>query len=53
MQRMKSSPDRPTGRPPSPWLAGMAIGLTIMGMASSAIVLGAGWALSRPTDKDK
>jgi hypothetical protein len=53
MQRMKNVPDRPEGRPPTPWLAGIAIGFTIMSMASGAIALGAGWALSGPPTKSK
>jgi hypothetical protein len=34
-------------KPETSWLAGAAIGLTILGMASSAMVLGAGMALTR------
>lgn len=33
--------------PVPPWLAGAAIGLTILGMASSAIAFGAGVAMSQ------
>lgn len=33
--------------PPPPFLAGAAIGLAILGMASSAMALGAGLALSQ------
>ena len=39
----------PDPRPEPSWLAGAAIGLTILGMASSAILFGAGLALSQPT----
>jgi hypothetical protein len=46
--RQKSSPGGgPTPLPPPSWLAGAAIGLTILGMASSAIALGAGMAWSQ------
>jgi hypothetical protein len=34
-------------KPETSWLAGAAIGLTILGMASSAMVLGAGMAWTR------
>jgi hypothetical protein len=39
--------------PSLPWLAGAAIGLTILGMASSAIVFGAGVALSQSIGRGK
>jgi len=38
--------DGPEAKPPPPWLAGAAIGLTLLGMASGAIAFGAGMALS-------
>lgn len=45
----KSSGSGGAGSKPEPsWLAGAAIGLTILGMASGAIAFGAGMALSRP-----
>ncbi len=37
----------PAPRPAPPWLAGAAIGLAIMGMASGAMAYGAGLALIR------
>jgi hypothetical protein len=37
----------PAPRPAPPWFAGAAIGLTILGMASSAMALGAGLAWSQ------
>lgn len=51
MQRRKQSaePSQPpsSGRPPAPpWIAGAAIGMTLMSLASGAMVMGAGWALS-------
>lgn len=45
-----SSPPTP---PMPPWLAGAAIGLAIMGMASSAMALGAGLALSQLGNRPK
>lgn len=41
--------------PPSvpPWLAGAAIGLTILGIASSAMALGAGLALGQSSCRPK
>jgi len=36
----------PDAKPEPPWLAGAAIGLTLLGMASGAIALGAGLALT-------
>jgi hypothetical protein len=43
----------PAPQPTPSWLAGATIGLTILGMASSAIALGAGLALSRSTISGK
>ncbi len=44
----KTNPSGGPAPPPTPsWLAGAAIGLTILGMASSAIAFGAGLALSQ------
>ena len=37
----------PAPRPAPPWFAGAAIGLTMLGMASGAMVLGAGLAWSQ------
>ncbi len=44
MHRKTNPGGGPTPLPPPPWLAGAAIGLTILGMASSAIAFGAGLA---------
>ena len=42
------------GRPmPAPWLAGAAIGLTILTLASGAMALGAGLALGQVTRPGK
>lgn len=46
MPRMQSPPGPPPRPPALPWFAGMAIGLTILGIASTAMALGATWALS-------
>ncbi len=40
MQRSRASADPPHGPTPPPWLAGVAIGLTIMTMAAGAITVG-------------
>jgi hypothetical protein len=53
MHRKLPSGGGPTPQPTPPWLAGAAIGLTILGMASSAIALGAGLALSQSTISGK
>jgi hypothetical protein len=37
----------------APWLAGMAIGWTILSMATTAMALGAGVALSQSTCRGK
>ncbi len=34
-------------RPGNPWLAGAAIGIAISSMATSAMILGAGWAIAQ------
>ncbi len=34
-------------RPGNPWLAGAAIGIAISTMATSAMMLGAGWAIAQ------
>jgi hypothetical protein len=47
MRQKNSSGGGPAPLPTPPWLAGAAIGLTILGMASSAIVFGAGMALGQ------
>lgn len=47
MHRKTNSGGGPAPLPTPPWLAGAAIGLTILGMASSAIVIGAGLAWSQ------
>ena len=46
MHGKASAGDGPGATPTPPWLAGAAIGLTILGMASGAIAFGAGLALS-------
>lgn len=48
MRSKQSGTGGSDARPEPSWLAGAAIGLTILGMASSAIALGAGLALTRP-----
>jgi hypothetical protein len=53
MHRKTNSGDGPAPVPSPPWLAGAAIGLTILGMASSAIVFGAGLALSQAATRLK
>ena len=53
MHRKTSSGGGPTPLPPVPWLTGAAIGLTILGMASTAIALGAGLAWSQTTRSGK
>jgi hypothetical protein len=40
-------------KPEASWIAGAAIGLTILGMASSAMVFGAGLAWSQGTRSGK
>jgi hypothetical protein len=47
MRRKTNPGGGPMPLPTPPWLAGAAIGLTIFGMASSAIALGVGLALSQ------
>jgi hypothetical protein len=47
MHRKTNPGGGPPPLPTPPWLAGVAIGLTILGMASSAMVLGAGLAWSQ------
>jgi len=42
----------PGAKPAPPWLAGAAIGLTLLGMASGAMALGAGMALSQSVTRD-
>jgi hypothetical protein len=49
MHRHKTTAGGPTPLPSPPWFAGMAIGLTILGMASSAMALGAGLAIGQAT----
>ncbi|MBN8874646.1 MAG: hypothetical protein J0H67_17550 [Rhodospirillales bacterium] len=41
-----SRPPSPAAPPTAPWLAGAAIGMTLLGLASGAMAMGAGWALS-------
>jgi hypothetical protein len=40
-------------KPDASWVAGAAIGLAILGMASSAMVFGAGLAWSQPSKRGK
>jgi hypothetical protein len=49
MHGKASAGGAPGSKPAPPWLAGAAIGLTLLGMAGSAIVFGAGMALSGTT----
>jgi hypothetical protein len=49
MQRFRSSADQPNGPPAPPWLAGAAIGLTILTMAAGAMTLGTAWAFGQAT----
>jgi hypothetical protein len=44
---------RPNPKPEASWVAGAAIGLTILGLASSAMVFGAGLAWSQGTRNGK
>jgi hypothetical protein len=47
MHRKTNQDGGPPPLPASPWLAGAAIGLTILGMASTAMAFGAGLAWTR------
>ncbi len=49
LQRSRTSADPPHGRPPPPWLAGAAIGLTILTMAAGAMTVGATLAIGQAT----
>jgi len=40
LHRSRTSAQPPHGPPPPPWLAGAAIGLTILTMAAGAMTLG-------------
>jgi hypothetical protein len=51
--RAKNSGGGPPQPAPPPWLAGAAIGLTILGLAGTAMALGAGMALSQSTCRGK
>ncbi len=53
MHRKTNPGGGPPPLPAPPWLAGAAIGLTILGMASSAIAFGAGLALSQTATRGK
>ncbi|WP_428488812.1 hypothetical protein [Rhodopila sp.] len=46
MQRHRTTSDPPPRRPDGSWLVGMMIGTAIMTMATQAMVLGAGAAIS-------
>jgi hypothetical protein len=43
----------PAPRPVPPYLIGAAIGLAILGIASGAFALGAGWAIGGATEKQR
>jgi hypothetical protein len=47
LQRSRASAEPPHGPPPTPWLAGAAIGLTILTMAAGAMSLGATLAIGQ------
>lgn len=47
MRGKASAGGGPNPKPEASWVAGAAIGLTILGLASSAMVLGAGLAWSQ------
>ena len=52
MERRKNTgKPLPPSRPDGAWLAGMAIGATIMTMAAQAVMLGAGAAIGGATRK--
>lgn len=53
MHGKASAGGRPDPKPQQSWLLGAAIGLTILGMASSAMVIGAGLAWGLPTGRGK
>jgi hypothetical protein len=53
MQRLKNTANLPPPRPSGSWLAGMMIGATIMTMATQAMVLGAGAAITDATLKGR
>jgi hypothetical protein len=47
MMRSKQPPGMPPAPPVPPWIVGAVIGVTILTMATTAMSLGAGLALSR------
>jgi len=51
--RAKTSSGSAPQPAPAPWLAGMAIGWAILSLASTAMALGAGVALSQSTCRGK
>jgi hypothetical protein len=53
MQRLKNTGNVPSPRPTPHWLAGMMIGSVVMTMATHAILLGAGAAISDSTLKNR
>ncbi len=54
MMHRKTNPGGgPTPPPAPPWLAGAAIGLTLLGMAGGAIAFGAGLAWSQTAGSGK
>lgn len=53
MRARTSASAVPPSPPVPPWLAGAAIGLAILGMAGSAMALGAGLALSQTSCRPK
>jgi hypothetical protein len=52
MQRLKNTGNVPSSRPVPHWLAGMMIGSIVVTMATHAMLLGAGAAISGSTLKD-
>jgi hypothetical protein len=53
MQRLKNTGNVPLPRPTGHWLAGMMIGSIVMTMATHAMILGAGAAISGSTLKNR
>jgi hypothetical protein len=53
MQRLKNTENVPSSRPVPHWLAGMMIGSIVVTMATHAMLLGAGAAISGSTLKDR
>jgi hypothetical protein len=53
MQRLKSTAIPPSPRPSGSWFVGMVIGTAIMAIATQAIVLGTGAAITNATLKGR